>query len=303
MKKTLLSAAFLFAAFVGVNAQQTSFESSEGFNLGSIHGQNGWIVTDGSLGPVEFQEITNSNFSDGSQSLRIANDQLHGYQQNGPIIGAMYDMSLTELETISFDMYIDDIVGDASDYRFSTANMIDAVYTTTVYFSYDGTMVVQGATEFPELTTTWEPNTWFNVKIELTSTDIIYYIDDNIIYQGAASASQFTFDHMRFVHDNYSEGAAYIDNLKINDETVSRNDVLTSAFSIYPNPAKDVINISNATDAIENVTITDMNGRVVKQVVMGVNEGQINISDLSQGVYILNATSNGKSVTEKIVKK
>lgn len=88
-----------------------------------------------------------------------------------------------------------------------------------------------------------------------------------------------------------------------NNGVASVNNHLTSAFSIYPNPAKDVINISNVTDAIENVTITDMNGRVVKQVAMGVNEGQINISDLSQGVYILNATSNGKSVTEKIVKK
>ncbi len=72
---------------------------------------------------------------------------------------------------------------------------------------------------------------------------------------------------------------------------------------IYPNPAKDVINVANSADTIENVTITDMNGRVVKQVVLGVNEGQINISDLSQGVYILNATSNGKTVTEKIVKQ
>lgn len=78
---------------------------------------------------------------------------------------------------------------------------------------------------------------------------------------------------------------------------------IVETFSIYPNPAKDVINVANSADAIENVTITDMNGRVVKQVVLGVNEGQINISDLSQGVYILNATSNGKSVTEKIVKQ
>lgn len=72
--------------------------------------------------------------------------------------------------------------------------------------------------------------------------------------------------------------------------------------TIYPNPAKDVINI-NSTTAIENVTITDMNGRIVKNITLGVNEGQINIADLSQGVYILNAVSNGKSVTEKIIKR
>lgn len=82
----------------------------------------------------------------------------------------------------------------------------------------------------------------------------------------------------------------------------SVNDHLTSTFSIYPNPANDVINVSY-TDAIDGVTITDLNGRVVKQVALGVNEAQINIADLSQGVYILKANSNGKSITEKIVKK
>lgn len=87
-----------------------------------------------------------------------------------------------------------------------------------------------------------------------------------------------------------------------NNGLASVNDYSTSKFSIYPNPANDVINVSYA-DAINTVTITDLNGRIVKQVVLGVNEAQINIADLSQGVYILNATANGKSITEKIVKK
>lgn len=86
----------------------------------------------------------------------------------------------------------------------------------------------------------------------------------------------------------------------INLDDLNKKEV--TDLKIYPNPVKDVINIVNTT-VIDNVIITDMNGRVVKQVVLGVSEGQINISDLSQGVYILNATSNGKSVTEKIVKQ
>src|SRR5690606_22384757 len=64
-----------------------------------------------------------------------------------------------------------------------------------------------------------------------------------------------------------------------------------------------IINVANSADVINNVTITDLNGRTVKQVTSGVNEAQINISDLAQGVYILNATSNGKSFTQKIVKQ
>jgi hypothetical protein len=87
-----------------------------------------------------------------------------------------------------------------------------------------------------------------------------------------------------------------------NNGLASVNDYSTFKFSVYPNPANDVINVSYA-DAINTITITDLNGRVVKQVVLGANEAQINIADLSQGVYILNASANGKSITEKIVKK
>ncbi len=76
-----------------------------------------------------------------------------------------------------------------------------------------------------------------------------------------------------------------------------------SNFSVYPNPATNVINVANSADVINNVTITDLNGRTVKQVTSGVNEAQINISDLAQGVYILNASSNDKSFTQKIVKQ
>lgn len=71
---------------------------------------------------------------------------------------------------------------------------------------------------------------------------------------------------------------------------------------IYPNPSDGLLNISN-TAVIDNITITDMNGRVVKNIALEAREGQINISDLSQGIYILNITSDGKSFTKKIVKQ
>ena len=47
MTKTLLLASFLLGAHLTVNAQNTiSFEQSEGYALGRLSGQNGWIVTD-----------------------------------------------------------------------------------------------------------------------------------------------------------------------------------------------------------------------------------------------------------------
>src|SRR5690606_39233315 len=46
------------------------------------------------------------------------------------------------------------------------------------------------------------------------------------------------------------------------------NKITSEEFHIYPNPSSEIINIS-ATNIINNVTITDLNGRTVKQVTVG----------------------------------
>ena len=82
-------------------------------------------------------------------------------------------------------------------------------------------------------------------------------------------------------------------------------DFFASNFSVYPNPSADVINLTSSTSAaINNVELTDINGRVVKTVALaGVAQTQLNISDLTSGVYFLSVESDlGKGVT-KIVRK
>lgn len=311
MKKTLLSAAFIFAAMISANAQQTiSFEASEGFTIGNINGQNGWVTTGaGNNTFIENQVISNELASEGTQSLKIVNESAFPGQSN-PIVGAFYNYATPVDYTsaiISADMYISDVIGnDCADYRVGTVNLTAGYFTSFIQFRYNGTILVysnETSTTIPDLT--WTPNTWMNVRIEMTSTNVSYFIDDVMVHQGATAGTMLNnIEQVRFTHDNYSaEGFAIIDNFRTNNEMASVKDNALTSLSVYPNPANDVINVSNATNAIEKVVITDMNGRVVKSVVLGVNEAQINISDLSKGVYFLQATSNGASVTEKIVKK
>src|SRR5690606_41835283 len=85
-------------------------------------------------------------------------------------------------------------------------------------------------------------------------------------------------------------------------EKIESGNVESTLF-IYPNPTNNIINIYSSADVIENVTITDINGREIKNVTLGVSEGQINISDLSHGVYILNAVCNGISVSKTFINK
>jgi len=102
------------------------------------------------------------------------------------------------------------------------------------------------------------------------------------------------------VMDNLTIKATGTDSLL--DNTTFDN-VITS-FSVSPNPANDFITISNSENVLVNaISITDLNGRVVKQnSFTDVTNVQVNISDLSSGVYMMNITTDKGSVTKKIIK-
>lgn len=74
-------------------------------------------------------------------------------------------------------------------------------------------------------------------------------------------------------------------------------------FSIYPNPANNIVNVSNDDNIqINDVKLTDINGRTVKSVSANATQVQINISDLNAGVYFMNIETNEGSAIKKIIK-
>ena len=101
-------------------------------------------------------------------------------------------------------------------------------------------------------------------------------------------------------------GLAYLfmDDFTIATGTLSKDEHLLSSFSVYPNPANDVVNVGNTENVlINNVKIVDLNGRTVKNVALsGVVDTQVNISDLSSGVYMITVSSDKGNLTKKIIK-
>lgn len=95
-----------------------------------------------------------------------------------------------------------------------------------------------------------------------------------------------------------------MDDVEFRTGVLSVKSPIASQFSIYPNPATDVINISNADNIhVNSVAVVDLNGRTVKTLKFdGVTEAAINISDLSAGMYLLNVSSDKGTMTKKIVK-
>ena len=102
--------------------------------------------------------------------------------------------------------------------------------------------------------------------------------------------------------DNFIFRASATDNLLGVDEiAVVANQPL---FSIYPNPSKDKITVSSAVNSdISSMTITDTNGRVVKQIVPeNIGNHSVSIGDLTNGVYFLSIKSSEGTFVEKLIK-
>jgi len=75
-----------------------------------------------------------------------------------------------------------------------------------------------------------------------------------------------------------------------------------SNFSAYPNPVKDVLNVSNS-QIIDNVQIINLLGQEVLSKMMNSNEGQIDMSGVTQGAYLVRITSNNQVKTMKVIKE
>lgn len=95
----------------------------------------------------------------------------------------------------------------------------------------------------------------------------------------------------------------YLEAVATEDLLGTENIVISNdSFALYPNPTTSVLNIFNNNNVeIKNISVTDINGRVVKNETGSLT--QINVSDLNAGVYFVTIeAAEGKS-TQKFIKK
>jgi len=109
--------------------------------------------------------------------------------------------------------------------------------------------------------------------------------------------------YIAFRHHNSSdEFELNIDDVAVTT-TLNSQGFLKNGFSIYPNPASNLLNISSDTFVINTVKIVDINGRTVKQVAINETTTQVNISDLTAGIYMITIESENGSAVQKLVKQ
>ena len=126
-----------------------------------------------------------------------------------------------------------------------------------------------------------------------------------------------TFDLSDFVgNDNVTikircinsfENNMYLDDISIKDQVTSIDDEMLnnkSIFSLYPNPAKDEVNIQlYALDIVYGtIEITNVNGQMLySKAIYNEKQIQINVDDFTAGIYFVNITSENMNKTEKLM--
>ena len=88
-----------------------------------------------------------------------------------------------------------------------------------------------------------------------------------------------------------------LDNVILESNSLSVNDIQKKEFQIYPNPASSVINLSQN---LSEIKILNTAGQILKSIE---KSNKIDISKLPNGIYILNGvTDSGEKATTKFIK-
>ena len=82
--------------------------------------------------------------------------------------------------------------------------------------------------------------------------------------------------------------------------SIDKNNLLE--ISLYPNPAKGILNIS-AKNTIESATIYNVLGKKIKSFTVNAKTSSLDVSALSRGIYILKYTANNAVGSMKFVKE
>lgn len=74
-----------------------------------------------------------------------------------------------------------------------------------------------------------------------------------------------------------------------------------SQLSVYPNPVKDILNITTADRKVTEVTFYSADGKLVKSVTE--NVANVNVSSLPKGVYIVKVKTSDSEKSFKVIKE
>lgn len=185
---------------------------------------------------------------------------------------------------------------DASNVTITSDSYDVSGSTGTVTIGYDVIFqeVALGETFTTEVFTgsTWELVTTYD-------TDLADVLTES--FSGPGTNPDFA---VRWTYDD--AGGAWgwhgsVDNFSL-DFTLSTDDNQIAGFSMFPNPAIDIVTVK-AQNEIQNVSFYNILGQKVLEVAPNALSQEINVATLKAGVYIVNVVSDEQQGSYRLIKQ
>lgn len=202
-------------------------------------------------------------------------------------------IACSTLNTTQKNLAIAAIQNYVDDLDATTAASIMSLYTSEIdatYIAFTGSATAGTASTFLNANSNY-------VRIDGPHVWIEFACQNGIVISGQIHYHSVWRDHVSDYGVNLAGSS--IDNLSTNDV------ILKSKLKIYPNPATDLLNISNETSfSNATFTISDMTGRIVlKKTSISGTSANINVASLSTGTFVVKIENEGKVSTSKFIKK
>jgi hypothetical protein len=101
--------------------------------------------------------------------------------------------------------------------------------------------------------------------------------------------------------NNADNGIVHIIDAVLVPSTVSVKETKIENLNVYPNPASGNVFVNSPDSKISLISIVNAQGVEVMNVAPSAFSATINVSDLTNGVYVMNITSNDKNANSVLV--
>ncbi|WP_460218577.1 family 16 glycosylhydrolase [Psychroserpens sp. MEBiC05023] len=100
------------------------------------------------------------------------------------------------------------------------------------------------------------------------------------------------------IDPNFNQSSMVIDYVRVYQNSLSVDKTLDNAFSVFPNPTSDRIQIES-TKPIDRIELYNVLGKLIQHY--SANANQLIVTDLESGLYVLKIYSEGQVASKKIV--
>ncbi len=198
--------------------------------------------------------------------------------------------------TTTINWTITDIAGNTANCSFEA--------TVNVEFAFD--LESNISFTIPESVFSDIPTSDRIFTIELTNGNSIpvwlLFEEQTLTFSGTTPNEYQVLEIIVTVSDGSKIIITYLFTLIIGEST-NINNLTNNGISIYPNPTKGIINFEFADNNIQQITISDITGKIIIEKSNIQRNKTIDLSNFANGIYIISIQTDNEIFTTKIVKE